>query len=257
MLLSPTQPSALRTEPFRQTTLPQQPLAFGGKLLDRQKTLADEARKALLESNETAFTLNGEPFTHLETLRIFEELCQESYQHMMPLTRRAVFATGLGGLIAFSGVPVLEGLGLLAAALGGMASFMLGMCASSTKFKLHYTTITNLSKQGTNPPHENVQKTLERLKKVGLLDRESSYRGGTYSLTPLGRKTLQELEIQNMTQPATASAKPLGPLTQLEAQAAELLRRVETESSPSLIESLEQELETREKSKLLAQKRPQ
>jgi DNA-binding PadR family transcriptional regulator len=233
-------------------------MTFRGEILDRQKALAEKARKALLESNETAFTLNGEPFTHLKTLRIVEELCLESYQRMIPLTRRAVLATGLGGLIAFLEVPYLGGLGLLAAGLGGLVSFMMGLCASSTKFKLHYYRITDLSKQNTKPPYEEVQKALERLKKVGLLEREGSYRGGIYTLTPLGRKTLRELEsTQNTSHPTTTYAQPLGPPTQLEAKAAELLRKVETEPSPSLLETMQQELEAQENANPLKQKHQQ
>jgi len=228
VITSSTHPATVKPPPLKRTALPPQQMTFRGEILDRQKALAEEARKALLESNETAFTLNGEPFTHLETLRIVEELCQESHQREIQRTRQLILATGLGGLIAFSGVPYLGGLGLLGSVLGGTASFMQGLFASSTKFQIHYTTLTGLSKQGTAPPSEDIQKTLQQLKTVGLLN---WHRRGFYTLTPLGKTALRAFKTQD-----TSPLKKA-----LEAKAEKLLAKVAAEPTPSLLETLQQE----------------
>jgi hypothetical protein len=234
--------SSLHPKPLRTK------VRFSGALLEKQKALQEtiqlemeqtkaEARKALISSTDTIFTINGEPLTPMGLLRLIEEVHQMEREKLKPKKRLwnglATTSGVSGALIGLGLTPLHPGLLILCG-----AGLFFGLCNSwETKGKartLFLFKVAELSGNAKNCRNEletvayKMKKALWPLVSAGFLEVEKR----SYKLTRLGHQALQDAQALDQKEHTLDH-----PRSAIELKAEALLAQVASQQEPFRLET--------------------
>jgi hypothetical protein len=198
--------SALSPKPIRTK------IHFNGAMLEKQKALQEkirleneqkkaEARKALISSTDTIFTLNGAPLTPMDLLRLIEEVHQVEREKPNPekrLWKGLTLASGVSGALVGLGLIPLHPCPIIISGIG----LLFGICNSwETNRKASTVSIFKVAKLSENARNceielesvaDKMRSALFPMVSAGFLDME----GYSVKLLPLGHQALQDAQAQ-------------------------------------------------------------